>query len=198
MKKDFTELVIIIDKSGSMYPLRDDVIGGYNGLIEKQKEEKGETVVTTVFFNDEVDFVHEQVDVKTLNPINQKNYNPRGCTALLDAIGDSIAYIKAKHSKFTPEELPEHVIFTIMTDGLENASREYSYPRIKGMIEFQKKCGWEFIFQGANIDVEREADSLGISRDKAVKFKATKKGVRDQMNLCCLMINDAKRKPKKK
>lgn len=203
MKKDLTELVIIIDKSGSMYPLRDDVIGGYNSLIEKQKEDKGQTVVTTVFFNDEIDFVHEQVDIQSLGNIDRRSYNPSGCTALLDAMGDSIAFIKSKHSLLKEEDLPEHVIFSIMTDGLENASREYSYPRIKGMIELQKKCGWEFIFQGANIDVVKEANNLGIDRDMAMEFKATKEGVCRQMKMCCATIdsikgNTKKRKPKNK
>lgn len=151
--KDLTELVIIIDKSGSMHGLEKDVVGGFNALIEEQSKE-GETKVTTVFFNDRVIFVHEGVDIKEIKPLDGRSYQPGGCTALLDAIGDAISFIKAKHSKLKEEELPEHTIFSIMTDGLENASREYSYKRIKDMIELQKKCGWDFMFQAANIDTE--------------------------------------------
>ena len=128
--KDLTELVIIIDKSGSMHGLEKDVVGGYNALIEEQRKE-GETIVTSLFFNDNVKFVHEGVDIKEVKPLDGRQYQPSGCTALLDAIGDAISLIKAKHSKLKEEELPEHTIFSIMTDGLENASREYSYKRIK-------------------------------------------------------------------
>lgn len=193
MKKDLTELVIIIDKSGSMNSLKEDVIGGYNSLISKQKEE-GNTTVTTIFFNDKVDFVHEQVDIKELKPIDGRSYHPSGCTALLDAIGDAISFIKAKHSKLKEEDLPEHTIISIMTDGLENASVEYSYPHIKRMIEFQKKCGWDFIFQAANIDIDYEIDRLGIDPRMAVKFKASSKGVHDTMLKCCCMVSDIKKK----
>ena len=195
MKKDLTELVVIIDKSGSMHPLRNDVVGGYNALIEKQKEE-GKTLVTTVFFNDSIKFVHERVDIKEVKPIDGRSYHPSGCTALLDAIGDSISFIKAKHSQLKEEEMPEHTIVSIMTDGLENASREYSYSRIKSMIGLQRKCGWEFIFQGANIDVEQEVDALGIDRKMAKKFKASSKGVHNMMYDCCCMITDIKHKKK--
>ena len=193
MKKDLTELVIIIDKSGSMHSLKEDVIGGYNALISKQKEE-GNTIVTTIFFNDKVNFVHEQVDIKELKPIDSRSYQPSGCTALLDAIGDAISFIKAKHAKLKEEELPEHTIISIMTDGLENASIEYSYPQIKRMIEFQKKCGWNFIFQAANIDIDYEIDRLGIDKRMAVRFKASSKGVHDTMLKCCAMVSDIKKK----
>ena len=195
MKKDLTELAIIIDKSGSMHHLKDDVIGGYNSLIAKQKEE-GTTVVTTVFFNDKVDFVHEQVDINALKPIDGRSYQPSGCTALLDAVGDSIAFIKAKHSKLKEEDLPEHTIISIMTDGLENASREYSYSQIKRMIEFQKKCGWDFIFQAANIDANFEADRLGIDKDMTMQFVANSKGVHNTMYKCCCLMSDIKKKKK--
>lgn len=195
MKKDLTELVIIIDKSGSMHCLKDDVIGGYNSLIEKQKQE-GNTVVTTVFFDDKVNFVHEQVNISELKPIDGRSYQPSGCTALLDAVGDSIAFIKAKHAKTKEEDLPEHTIISIMTDGLENASREYSYSQIKRMIEFQKKCGWDFIFQAANIDVAFEADRLGIDKDMTMEFAASPKGVHHAMYKCCCMVSDIKKKKK--
>ena len=195
--KDLTELVIIIDRSGSMHDLKQDVIGGYNTLIEEQKK-IGKTLVTTVFFNHEIKFIHEGADIKDIKPIDGRSYQPSGCTALLDAIGDAIGYIKAKHAKLTEEELPENTIVSIMTDGLENASKEYSYSQIKRMIELQKKCGWTFIFQAANIDVEYESSRLGIDRDKTMKFTACSKGVHDQMRYCCNMVTKIKTSPKKK
>ena len=195
--KDLTELVIIIDKSGSMHGLEKDVVGGFNALIEEQRKE-GETKVTTVFFNDKVNFVYEGADIKEIKNLDGRSYQPSGCTALLDAIGDSISLIKAKHSKLKEEELPEHTIFSIMTDGLENASREYYYKRIKDMIELQKKCGWEFIFQAANIDTEYEADRLGIDRDMAMSFDANSEGVGRVMKGCCAKISDSRNRGKKK
>lgn len=195
--KVLTELVIIIDKSGSMHGLEKDVVGGFNALVEEQRKE-GETKVTTVFFNDKVNFVHEGVDIKEIKNLDGRSYQPSGCTALLDAIGDSISLIKAKHSKLKEKELPEHTIFSIMTDGLENASREYSYKRIKDMIELQKKCGWEFIFQAANIDTEYEADRLGIDRDMAMSFDANSEGVGRVMKCCCAKISDSRNRGKKK
>lgn len=196
MKKDVTELVIIIDRSGSMHGLEKDVIGGFNSLIQEQKKE-GETIVTTIFFNDKKKFIHEGVDIKEVKPLDGRSYQPSGCTALLDTVGDAISLIKAKHSKLKEEDLPEHTIFSIMTDGLENSSKEYSYSDIKFMIEFQEKCGWEFIFQAANIDVRREADRLGIKRERATRFVATEEGV--LMSMCCMSdtITKLKKSPKK-
>ena len=195
--KDVTELVIIIDRSGSMEPLREDVIGGFNSLIEEQKKE-GETIVTTIFFNDSIKFIHERINIKKIKPLDKRAYRPSGCTALLDAIGDGIAFIKSKHASTKEENLPKHTIFSIMTDGLENASREYSYNRIKDMIEFQKKCGWDFIFQAANIDTEYEANRLGIDADMAMSFEANSKGVSRQMEFCCAAINKARKTPRNK
>ena len=195
--KDVTELVIIIDKSGSMHSLTEDVIGGFNSLIEEQKKE-GETIVTTIFFNDSIKFIHERTDIKEIKPLDKRSYCASGCTALLDAIGDGIAFIKTKHSSTKEEDLPKHTIFSIMTDGLENASREYTYKKIKGMIELQKKCGWDFIFQAANIDTEYEAERLGIDRDMAMSFEANNEGVKTQMKCCCAAISKARQTPKKK
>ena len=192
-----TDLVIIIDRSGSMQGLESDVIGGFNALIEEQKKD-GETSVTTIFFNSDIKFIHEGVDIKDIKPLDRRSYSPSGCTALLDAIGDGIAYIKARHAKLTETELPEHTIFSIMTDGLENASKEYSYRQIKDMIELQKKCGWDFIFQAASIDVERESKRLGIDADMALSFAATPEGIKRQMNVASEKIMCAKRAPSKK
>lgn len=193
--RDVTELVIIIDKSGSMQPLTEDVIGGFNSLIEEQKKE-GETIVTTIFFNDSIKFIHERVDIKEIKPLDKRTYSARGCTALLDAIGDGIAFIKSKHASLKEEDLPKHTIFSIMTDGLENASKEYTYNKIKSMIELQKKCGWDFIFQAANIDTEYEANRLGIDADKAMSFNADGAGVKKQMACCSNVISKARRNTK--
>lgn len=194
--RDVTELVIIIDKSGSMQPLTEDVIGGFNSLIEEQKKE-GETLVTTIFFNNSIKFIHERTDINEIKPLDKRTYCASGCTALLDAIGDGIAFIKAKHASTKEEDLPKHTIFSIMTDGLENASREYSYKKIKDMIELQKKCGWDFIFQAANIYTEYEAERLGIDRDMAMSFEADSKGVKNQMKCCCSMISKVRKNHKK-
>lgn len=194
--KDITELVIIIDRSGSMHGLEADVIGGYNALLEEQRKE-GETLVTTIFFNDRVKFIHERADIKEVKPLDGRSYFPSGCTALLDAIGDGILYVKSKHARLTEEEMPSHTIFSIMTDGLENASREYSYRQIKDMIERQKKCGWDFLFQAANIDVEHESRRLGIDEEDACAFIATPEGVKSQMRVACRMIHAKKAAPRK-
>ena len=195
--KDITELVIIIDRSGSMHGLEKDVVGGFNALIEEQKKQ-GATQVTTIFFNDKVKFIHEGVDINEVKPLDGRSYTPSGCTALLDAIGDAISFIKARHGRLTEEELPSHTIFSIMTDGLENASREYRYEQIKDMIELQKKCGWDFIFQAANIDVRREADRLGIDGDMAMSFEATSSGVERCMCAAAGVVRDIRTKSPKK
>ena len=195
---DITELVIIIDRSGSMQSLREDVIGGYNALLENQKKQEGKTLVTTIFFHDRAEFFHKDADVQDLKPIDGRSYQPCGCTALLDAIGDGIAFIKAKHAKLTAEELPAHTIFSIMTDGLENASKEYSYSQIKSMIELQKECGWDFIFQAANIDVEHESRRLGIDANMSRSFDATSSGVKFMMAYACEQIQSVKDKKKQR
>ena len=184
---NLTELVIIIDRSGSMHGLEKDVIGGFNSLIKEQAKE-GEVKVTTIFFNDKIKFIHEQVDIQEIILLEDKDYIPSGCTALLDAIGDGISFIKASHSKLKEEEIPAHTIFSIMTDGMENSSNEYTYSRIKDMIELQKKCGWDFIFQAANIDVAKEADRLGISKDDALAFEASANGIERNMKYCSASI----------
>ena len=191
--KEYNELVIIIDRSGSMYHLKDDVIGGFNSLIEEQKKD-GDTLVTTVFFNDAIKFIHEREDINNIKTLDKRSYQPSGCTALLDAVGDSIAYIKSKHASLKEDELPKHTIVSIMTDGLENASREYSYRKIKEMIELQKKCGWDFIFQAANIDTIKEAERLGIDRDLADSFHASKRGVQLSMCIMSKKIDKLKKK----
>ena len=193
--KDLTELVIIIDRSGSMHGLEQDVVGGFNSLIKEQKKE-GDTTVTTIFFNDFSEFIHTSLDIKKIEPLREHDYSPRGCTALLDAIGDAVSFIKAKHAKMDDKDLPKNTIVSIMTDGLENSSRYYSYRRIKKIIEFQKKCGWTFIFQAANIDTEYEAGRLGVDLDMAMSFEANSEGVSRQMKCCCDAISGIKKKGK--
>lgn len=178
--KKLTELIIIIDKSGSMHGLENDVIGGFNSLIESQRKE-GDTLVTTIFFDTNTKYIHEGIDIKEIKPLDKSEYTPSGCTALLDVMGNAIQLVKARHAKLDEKELPKHTIFSIMTDGMENSSKEYSYRQIKDMIELAKKCGWDFIFQAANIDTKQEAIKLGIDLDMTMSFKATKEGVRKQM-----------------
>ena len=163
MKKGLTELVMILDRSGSMGGLEADTIGGFNGMIEKQKKEDGEAYVSVVLFDD----VPEVIE-----PMTDRQYYVRGCTALLDAIGRAIHHIGIVHRYARTEEVPEKTLFIITTDGMENASREYTYDHVRRMIEKQKeKYGWEFIFLGANIDAAREAERFGIHRSRAVRYE---------------------------
>ena len=193
--KELAELVIIIDRSGSMHGLEKDVIGGFNALIEAQRKE-GPARVTTIFFNDRTRFIHEAMDIQEVKPLEAKHYSPSGTTALLDAIGDAISLIKSKHAALPIEELPKDTIFSIMTDGLENASREYSYSKVKEMIEMQKKCGWTFLFQAANIDVVAEASRLGVDAAMAMAFEADPEGVKRSMHCACACISEKRRSKK--
>ena len=158
MKKDLTEIVFILDRSGSMAGLEDDTIGGFNAMIEKQKKEAGEVLVSTVLFDHEQDVIHDRVDIRKMEPLSRNTYYVRGCTALLDAVGSAIHHIGNVHKYAREEDRPEKTLFVITTDGMENASRKYSYDRLKAMIARQKeKYGWEFLFLGANIDAAQEA-----------------------------------------
>ena len=173
MKKNLTELVFILDRSGSMSGLEDDTIGGFNAMIEKQKNEPGEAFVSTVLFDDRREVIHDRVILQDIHPLTRKEYYVRGCTALLDAVGHAIHHIGNIHKYAREEDRPEKTLFVITTDGMENASREYSYDRLKAMIERQKeKYGWEFIFLGANIDAAKEAARFGISCECAVDYYA--------------------------
>lgn len=177
MKKGLTELVFILDRSGSMSGLESDTIGGYNSLLDKQKKEDGEAVATTVLFDDRYELLHDRVDLKEIQPISHKEYFVRGTTALLDAVGKTINMIAYVHKHIREEDRPENVMFVITTDGMENASCEYTYKNIKDMISRQKKeYNWEFIFLGANIDAEATAESIGINREMAASFVSDSKG----------------------
>lgn len=178
MKKNLTELVFILDRSGSMSGLESDTIGGFNGMIEKQREVKGEANITTVLFDDRYELIHQRLPLEAVQPLTGKEYYVRGCTALLDAIGRTIQDM-INVQKHLPDDMKaEKVIFVITTDGLENASREYTYDKIKKMIEHQKeKYEWEFLFLGANMDAVSEARRFGISADRAVRYENDGQGV---------------------
>ena len=171
MKKGLTEIIYILDRSGSMGGLEKDTIGGYNSMIEKQKKEEGEALVSTVLFDHEQQVLMDRVPLDKVRMMTEDEYYVRGCTALLDAIGYAIHHIGNVHKYARKEDVPEKTIFVITTDGMENASRRYSYKEIKRMIERQeKKYGWEFLFLGANIDVAKETERLGIRPERAVRY----------------------------
>lgn len=177
MKKDVTELVFIFDRSGSMSGLEADTIGGFNSMIEKQKKEKGEAVVTTVLFDNQIETIHDRAELKTITPMTDKEYFVRGMTALLDAVGSTIQHIDHVHKVIGDDNIPEYTVFVITTDGLENASKEYSAEKVKKMIEEkQEKDHWEFLFLGANIDAIKTAGHLGIHANRAVNYHSDSVG----------------------
>ena len=179
MKKGFTELVFILDRSGSMAGLEGDTIGGFNAMIEKQKKAEGEACVSTVLFDHMSTVIHDRVDVQKIAPMTEADYAVRGSTALLDAIGKAIHHIGNVHKYAREEDRPERTLFVITTDGMENASHRYSAPQVKQMIERQKrKYGWEFIFLGANIDAVETARRFGIDSDRAVSYRSDHEGTR--------------------
>ena len=177
MKKNLTEIVFILDRSGSMAGLEEDTIGGFNAMIEKQKREPGEALVSTVLFDNVSEVIHDRVDIQKIEPMTRNAYCVRGCTALLDAVGGAIHHIGNVHKYARAEDRPEKTLFVITTDGMENASRQYSYEKLKAMIQRQKETyGWEFLFLGANIDAAREAARFGINADRAANYHADRVG----------------------
>lgn len=177
MKTSLTELVFILDRSGSMSGLEADTIGGFNSLIEKQKKEEGQALVSTVLFDDRSEVLHDRIPLDHIEKMTDKDYYVRGCTALLDAIGGAIHHIGNVHKYARPEDRPEKTLFIITTDGMENSSRIYSYDKVKKMVERQKeKYGWEFIFLGANIDALDVAGRFGISPDHAANYHCDEEG----------------------
>lgn len=173
MKKNLTELVFILDRSGSMAGLEADTIGGFNAMTQKQRKEPGEALVSTVLFDNETQVIHDRVPLEKVPALTQKEYFVRGCTALLDAVGGAIHHIGNVHKYAREEDRPEKTLFVITTDGMENASRRYTYDKVKAMIEHQReKYGWEFLFLGANIDAAREAARFGIRADRAANYHA--------------------------
>ena len=179
MKKNLTELVFILDRSGSMQGLEGDTIGGFNAMLEKQKKEPGRAYVSTLLFDDQTQVIHDRVPLDRVKPMTEKDYYVRGCTALLDAVGGAIHHIGNIHKYARPEDVPEHTLVVITTDGMENASRRYSLPQVKRMIQRQKeRYGWEFIFLGANIDAVEAAGQLGIDPDRAANYHSDSAGTR--------------------
>ena len=177
MKKNLTELVFILDRSGSMAGLEKDTIGGFNAMIEKQKRETGEAYISTVLFDNYSEVIHDRVALDTVPKLTETEYYVRGCTALLDAVGSAIHHIGNVHKYAREEDRPEKTLFVITTDGMENASRRYSYEKVRDMITRQKeKYGWEFLFLGANIDAAREAARFGIDPDRAANYHADSTG----------------------
>ena len=179
MKKNLTEIVFILDRSGSMAGLEDDTIGGFNAMIEKQRKEAGEALVSTVLFDHETEVIHDRVDIRRIEPITRKEYYVRGSTALLDAVGGAIHHIGNVHKYARPEDVPEHTLFVITTDGMENASHAYTSDEVKAMVQRQKeKYGWEFLFLAANIYAAQTAAHFGIRPDRAVNYHADGQGTR--------------------
>ena len=178
MKNNITEIVFILDKSGSMSGFETDTVGGFNSAIEKQKEGDGKVYVSTVLFDNNSEVIHDRVDIYGIKPMTREDYRVGGCTALLDAIGGAIHHIGNIHKYARPEDVPEHTIFFITTDGMENASHRYTSAKVKEIIERQReKYGWEFIFLAANIDAVETAENIGIRRERAVNYCQDSAGV---------------------
>ena len=179
MRKNLTELVFIIDRSGSMSGLEADTIGGFNSLLEKQKKETGEAYVSVILFDARTEVLYDRVDIRKVEPMNDRQYYVRGCTALLDAVGGAIHHIKNVHRYARPEDVPEKTLFIITTDGMENASRLYSFEKVRRMIENEKETNhWEFLFLGANIDAIQVAGRFGIKPSRAVNYENDSVGTR--------------------
>ncbi len=177
MKKGLTEIVFILDRSGSMGGLELDTIGGFNSLIQKQRKEEGEAIVSTVLFDDACEVIHDRVSMEKVSKLTEDVYFVRGCTALLDAVGGAIHHIGNIHKYARDEDRPEKTIFIITTDGMENASHRYTYAKVKKMVERQKdKYGWEFLFLGANMDAIEAAGNIGIRADRAVTYQSDEVG----------------------
>ena len=177
MKKGLTEIVFILDRSGSMSGLENDTIGGYNSMISKQKETEGEVLISTILFDNVSEVLHDRVSLKKIEPITEKEYFVRGSTALLDAVGGAIHHISNIHKYAREEDVPEKTLFIITTDGMENSSREYTYDKVRKMVEKKKaKNGWEFIFMGANIDAVSVAGRFGVAASRAVRYECDSAG----------------------
>lgn len=194
MRENLTEMVFVLDRSGSMSGLAADTIGGFNELIEKQKKIEGDAYVTTVLFDHEYEVLHDHVALEEVAPLTDKEYFARGSTALLDAVGRTIDAVGARLAAAPEEERPAHVVFVITTDGMENSSREYTAKRVRGMIEHQQqKYSWQFVFLGANMDAVSEARKLGISAKYAADFTPSHSGVRKMYSMALDRVMSGKR-----
>ena len=195
MKNNVTELVFILDRSGSMSGFETDTVGGFNSTLEKQKKEDGKVYVSTVLFDNESEVIHDRVDISEVKPMTREDYQVGGCTALFDAVGGAIHHVGNIHKYARPEDVPEHTIFIITTDGMENASRSYSRSRVREMIKRQQnKYGWEFIFLAANIDAEGAADDIGIRRERAVNYTQDKEGLQATYAVMCDAITTVRKR----
>lgn len=204
MKNGLTELVFVLDRSGSMSGLESDTIGGFNAMLEKQRKESGDAVVTTVLFDDRYEILHDRISLKGVRPMTASDYFVRGCTALLDAVGKTVEKIDRAQNHTAESEKAEKVLMVITTDGLENASKEYSVCQIREMIRQKKeKNGWEFLFLGANMDAVAEAKKLGIDEDRAASFLSDREGTQvnyaamskavAEFRNCCAVPSDWKK-----
>ena len=194
MKKNLTELVFILDRSGSMAGLEQDTIGGFNAMLQKQRVEPGEAIISTVLFDNETEVIHDRLPLDKVPALTEQEYYVRGCTALLDAVGGAIHHIGNVHKYAREEDRPEKTLFVITTDGMENASRRYTYDKVKAMIERQRETyGWEFLFLGANIDATREAARFGIRADCAADYHADSIGTEAVYESVCEAVCQVRR-----
>lgn len=193
MKKGLTEIVFILDRSGSMAGLENDTIGGFNSMISKQKDEDGEALISTVLFDNETEVIHDRMPLGDIAPMTGKEYYVRGSTALLDAIGEAIHHISNIHKYAREEDVPEKTLFIITTDGMENSSRKYSYDKVRKMVEKKKeKNHWEFIFLGANIDAVSVANKFGVDRSRAVTYECDSAGTALNYKMMSKMVSCAR------
>ena len=193
MKKGLTEVVFILDRSGSMSGLEADTIGGYNSMLKKQKQEDGEAIISTVLFDDQTEVLHDRISLEKVDQITDKEYYVRGCTALLDAVGGAIDHIGNVQKKLPKGERPEKTLFIITTDGMENASRHYSYHKVKKMVEKKKlKKRWEFVFLGANIDAVEVAGRFGVAANRAVRYECDEAGTALNFEVMSKMVSCAR------
>ena len=193
MKKGLTEIVFILDRSGSMSGLEADTIGGYNSMLAKQKKEEGDAILSTVLFDDRTEVLHDRVSVHKVEPLTDNEYYVRGCTALLDAVGGAIEHIGHIHKELPEDERPEKTLFIITTDGMENASRRYDYAKVKKLVEKKKKKHqWEFIFMGANIDAVSVAGRFGVSKNRAVRYECDAVGTQINFDVMSKMVSCAR------
>lgn len=194
MKKGLTEIVFILDRSGSMAGLENDTIGGYNSMLEKQKNEEGEVIISTVLFDNVTEVLHDRIPLDKINPITEKEYFVRGSTALLDAVGGAIHHIGNVHKYAREEDVPEKTLFIITTDGMENSSRQYTYNKVKKMVERQKeRYHWEFIFMGANMDAVSVANNFGVDRLHAVTYECDGAGTALNYKVMSKMVSRARK-----
>ncbi|MBS4213527.1 vWA domain-containing protein [Neobacillus rhizophilus] len=197
MNTNLTEIIFLLDRSGSMAGLESDTIGGFNGFIEKHRKLKGDTLVTAVLFDDQYEILWNGIEAKKAK-LTDQDYYVRGMTALLDAVGKTILDVGYRLSKKDENKRPGKVIFVITTDGMENASSEFTYEKVKELLRHQQeKYNWEFIFLGANIDAAKEADSLGIDVENAFNFEASEKGVEVMYNMVCEQVMERRLRTRK-